>query len=590
MEGSLSDTQKDFQTTAQDRRSWMTLTLCRLICIAFALAETWSQLRFVNEDGISYFDMSDALITHNWHLLVNPIWSPLYPLLIGVVTWLTRPPAQWEAPIAHAVNFVIFLGAMAAFEFLLRQVIKIIRQENIRLARTLVSSLPIWTCQLFGYSLFAWSTIGMMWAPRMVTPDLCVATFVYLDAGLLLSLRDTPNRLRICLWLGLSLGLGYWAKAILFPMAFVLILTALFVIGDWRKALRPLAVSFLIFIALAAPLLVAMSRRVGRPSYSEAGNMNYVWHVNHFDPYAASAAAAGPPTYLKHPMSILHRRPDVYGFREPTAFTYPPRQDMEYWSAGTPRVINREMQLRAVGENLRVLFTDVHIVPMWGLIAGGLILSFIGTSPLRRFSNVLGGWPLIISGLAGPALYLLISVEPRYVAPFLVLILLGLFPGVFVRNQDHSIKGLVNLTVALSATALILSALLVVYHAAGFPRQDKGDLWVSVGKSLNAAGVQPGEEVAIIGDSSDGCRWARVARVRIVAQVLRNDVPGFWHLDPSVQSEVYDAFVRAGAKAVVAEKTTPSGDTRDWQRLGNTDYYVYILSQKGSNLTQSYDR
>jgi hypothetical protein len=117
---------------------------------------------------------------------------------------------------------------------------------------------------------------------------------------------------------------------------------------------------------------------------------------------------------------------------------------------------------------------------------------------------------------------------------------------------------------------------------AGFPRQDTGDLWVQVGKSLNAVGVQPGEDVAIIGDSSDGCRWARMARVRIVAQVLREDVPGFWHLAPGVQSDVFDAFVKAGAKAVVAEKTTPSGGVADWQRLGNTDYFVHFLNQSSA--------
>jgi hypothetical protein len=576
------DQEKARQTFEEDERYKFTRFLGWIVCVGFALLETWSQLRFINEDGISYLDMSDALIQHNWHLLINPIWSPLYPLLIGVATWLMRPSAQWEVPIVHALNFVIFLGALASFEFLMRQVISVLGRENGREGIDSVATLPVWTWQLLGYSVFAWSTFGMIWAPRMVTPDLLVAMFVYLDAGLLLSLPDTSKRSRTCLLLGLTLGLGYLAKAILFPMAFLFVVVAFFVIGDWRKAVPPLAMTLFLFFAISAPLLVAMSSRVGRPSYSEAGNMNYVWHVNGFNPYFASASTSGPPTYLKHPMTMLHRDPDVFGFREPIAYTYPPRQDMEYWSAGAKAAIKPRDQLRTISENLRVLITDAHIVPLWGLIAGGLILILRSPNASWRFNKILKSWPLLLPGVAGPCLYLLISVEPRYVAPFLILVLLGLFPGMLLQIPKDAAKRTAISTVVIAAFMMGLTALLVGYHLAGFPRGDKGELFVQVGQSLNGAGVRSGEDVAIIGDSSDGCRWARMARVRIVAQVLREDVAGFWRQDPHVQSEVYDAFARAGAKAVVAEKTTPSGGLADWQRLGNTDYFVHFLSPSSS--------
>lgn len=582
MKGRFFDKREEALGNVEDRWSRLTVLFCRITCIGFALVETCSQLRFVNEDGISYLDMSDALIVHNWHLLINPIWSPLYPFLIGVVTWFIRPSAQWETPIAHAVNLAIFVGALASFEFLLRQVIKTLRRENNDLTGVSVWSPPVWAWQLLGYSLFAWSTIGMIWAPRMITPDLCVATFVYLDAGLLLRLRDSTNPLRTCVWLGLALGLGYLAKAILFPMAFVFMVVAFLVIGDWKKALRPLAATFLIFCALAAPLLISMSTRVGRFSYSEAGSMNYVWHVNHFDPYAASAAASGPPSYLKHPMTLLHRNPDAFSFREPIAYTYPPRQDMEYWSAGANPGINLRGQLKAIRENLAVLFADRHILPMWVLIGGALILLLVSPNAPRLFEETLRSWPLLVPGIAAPCLFLLVSVEPRYVAPFLLLVSLGLFPAVLFQNSKERTGRIVAATIVSASCLLVLAALLVLYHVLGFPRGDKGDLWVHVGKSLNVAGVQPGEDVAIIGDSSDGCRWARMARVRIVAQVLREDVADFWHLDPRVQEQIFDAFASTGAKAVVAEKTVPSGVSGDWQRLGDTDYYLHFLPRSSS--------
>jgi len=528
--------------------------------------------------------MSDAFLRHNWHLLVNPIWSPLYPFLIGLATWLTRPSAQCEVIIVHVLNCVIFVGALASFEFLLRQVISVLGLENAGNDKDSVARLPLWTWQLLGYSVFAWSTLGMIWAPRMISPDLCVAIFVYLDAGLLLRLRAGAERSRTCLLLGLTLGLGYLAKAILFPMAFVFMAIALFMIREWRKAVLHLAATCFVFGAISAPLLISMSSRVGRPSYSEAGNLNYVWHVNGFNPYLAS-----PPPYLKHPMTLFHRSPNVFGFREPIAYTYPPRQDMEYWSAGVTAVITVGDQLRAIGTNLGFLFADYHIVPMWGLIGLGLIVVLTSSNTSRRFEKVVRSWPLFVSGVAAPMLYLLVNVEPRYVAPFLLLVLLGLFPGIFLQDRKDIARRAAISAVVISSFLMLLTALIVSYHLAGFSTAEDGALWLQIGKSLNTAGVRPGEEVAIIGDSSDGCRWARMARVRIVAQILRADVSDFWRVSgPGVKAEVYDAFARAGAKAVVAEDRPPSGRFADWQRLGDTHYYVHFLAPLEKNVAHGY--
>jgi len=109
------------------------------------------------------------------------------------------------------IEFCHFSGALASFEFLMRQVIRVLRRENERSGADSASPLPTWIWQLLGYSLFAWSTLGMMWAPRMITPDLCVATFVYLDCGLLLSLRSSIKSLGlVSAWA--YLGFGYLAK------------------------------------------------------------------------------------------------------------------------------------------------------------------------------------------------------------------------------------------------------------------------------------------------------------------------------------------------------------------------------------------
>jgi len=70
-----------------------------------------------------------------------------------------------------------------------------------------------------------------------------------------------------------------------------------------------------------------------------------------------------------------------------------------------------------------------------------------------------------------------------------------------------------------------------------------------------------------------------MARVRIVAQILREDTGDFWRASKSGKADVYDALARAGAKAVVAEEAPQPGEIADWQRLGDTFYYVHFLSR-----------
>jgi len=58
--------------------------VARVVILAIAVFQAWAQRYAVSPDGISYLDMSDAVVDGNWSRLVNLYWSPLYPALIGV--------------------------------------------------------------------------------------------------------------------------------------------------------------------------------------------------------------------------------------------------------------------------------------------------------------------------------------------------------------------------------------------------------------------------------------------------------------------------------------------------------------------------
>jgi len=56
-------------------------------------------------------------------------------------------------------------------------------------------------------------------------------------------------------------------------------------------------------------------------------------------------------------------------------------------------------------------------------------------------------------------------------------------------------------------------------------------------------------------------------------------VTDFWKADPTVKSDVINAFARAGVKAVVTETPPEGTDLSGWQKIRQTDYYVYILNR-----------
>jgi hypothetical protein len=580
MSGVLSVSQAEaVDSAAEQARYRLTTLICWSVCAALAAADAWAGRQYTDPDGISYLDMSDALLKHNWHLLINPHWSPLYPFLIGVATWFARPLGYWEFPLVHAANFVIFLGALASFEFLMRQAILVLSGGSGHKRASSMGSLPAWRWQLLGYSLFAWSTFVLISGLRRVNPDLCVATFVYLDAGLLLRLRMDAGRSRTCLLLGLTLGFGYLAKAILFPMAFVFMTVAILAIGEWRKAAVPLLLTILVFSSIATPMVILVSQMAGRPSFSESGPLNFAWLANGGDALPFSTFRSSPD--LKHPMNLLNKSPDVLGFNGRTASTYSPWFDPQYWNAGTKASFSAERQTRAIGRNLTAFIAGFYMAPMWALIAGGVALFFMSRGEPNRFQQLASSWPLLIPGIAGLTLYTLVLVLPRYIAPFLVLVLLGFFPYIFFGYSARRAKPVAIVTSVLAISIFVFSAMFVVLHLTEpIPiLRGPGGVFYRAADSLNKDGVLPGQSVGLIGSGWDAMIWARLARVRIVAQMPLEETRGFWQAsDPQVQTEVYDAFARAGAKAVVTAQTPPSTGFTDWQKLGDTPYYVHFLA------------
>ncbi|NIP54845.1 MAG: hypothetical protein GWO26_23230, partial [Phycisphaerae bacterium] len=78
----------------------------------------------MNADGISYLDMGDAVFSGDWATGLSGVWSPLYAWILGAVMRLFDPPMQWEFPLVHIVNYLIFIFTFLAFEFFWKHLIQ----------------------------------------------------------------------------------------------------------------------------------------------------------------------------------------------------------------------------------------------------------------------------------------------------------------------------------------------------------------------------------------------------------------------------------------------------------------------------------
>jgi hypothetical protein len=87
------------------------------VLLALAGAQAWSARFYATPDGVSYMDLSDAVLAGNWRELLNAYWSPLYPALIGMLRAVFQPSAYWEFGVVHLLNFLLFVGSLVGFEY-----------------------------------------------------------------------------------------------------------------------------------------------------------------------------------------------------------------------------------------------------------------------------------------------------------------------------------------------------------------------------------------------------------------------------------------------------------------------------------------
>jgi hypothetical protein len=546
---------------------------CFGLAAAAGLLQAWAERFSIEPDGVNYLDISYAYLRHDWNNAINAYWSPLYSWLLAAVFALTHTSLYWEATVLHAVNFGIYLFALACFGFFFRELTALVAE---RASAADEQSPQGWAWTVLGYSLFTYSSLELV-GLGTDRPDMFVSAIFLLATASLIRIRRGQTSWRTCASLGAVLAIGYLAKAVLFPLTFVFLVCGWLAFGNWRRAAPRVALALVIFLAIGGPWVIAISRATGRITYGDAGRVSYAWFVNglaSLPQWHGEIPGAGTPI---HGMRRLNDVPPVDEFATPVAGTYPPWYDPSYWLEGLRPHFELRGQLREIAVSGAEYFRLLSAERAIGV--GALVLALLAGGARGYFRELHLLWTLWLPALATCGLYALVHVEPRFLGAPMVILWCFLFAAVRLPRAENSARvwNCVALAVALTMGVTIASQ--AAGNALTALKVSENTEW-GVSADLMQIGLRPGDAVAVLGHSTLGDYWAHLAQVRIVADVPAESVRAYWESSRETKSRISIALRSTGARFLVTRFEPPASESKNWVRLGVTGYYALPLAAK----------
>jgi hypothetical protein len=379
-----------------------------VVLLALAGAQAWSARFYPSPDGISYLDLSDAVLSGQWRELLNAYWSPLYPALVGLVRAVARPTPYWEFGVVHLLNLLLFALSLAGFEYLLTVMREVGRTHWGK------PGLSTTWGTAGAYAIFGALTL-MMTPLTLPTPDLLVSAASFFVFGALLRLRDDIEARRAAIVLGVALAVGSLTKSFVIPWAGICIITATVAVRG--RSIRPVVIAAGIWLVAVVPWTIGLSAKYGHLTFGDTGRLTYVWYVNRVEtpsaklmPHAAATAATD---------SIL---PGV-AITPNAAGTNPVWYDPARWYGDLHPRFDLKRQVLVLGilvaEYISSLAPVFLLMAFW-LIAAGRS----GTAEWFRRT-----WPVVVPALAALIAYAIVLVTTRYVAPFYMTLALTVICG-----------------------------------------------------------------------------------------------------------------------------------------------------------------
>ena len=256
--------------------------------------------------------------------------------------------------------------------------------------------------------------------------------------------------------------------------------------------------------------------------------------------------------------------------------------DLSYWNEGMRIQIAPTRHLFLFGRFAwRCLLSLVNEQAV--MLVSAIVLHCLSQG--RWWRNIAKAWILLVPAAAGLTLYALTWPEWRYLGAFVVLVWLAVFLAASAPDSYQLMQHAATMNTILAGILMLQ----MVTSVPGWVReQSSNEEYRHLLMALPALGVSPGSKVGFIG-SSFSAYWARLARVRIVAEIpdVRWD-PGlrkaerptaadrFWGMEPSARAAAMGAFAGLGVKAVLACGNRDQVRDSGWQSIRGTQCLIYL--------------
>ncbi len=531
------------------------------------VAQAWKCRGDISPDLISYLSLARALLTNGWTSAINGFWSPLYSWLLAGPMSLHLMSSRTELLWVHAINLGIFFGAMISFHVFMSQTLRVaaIRVGSGSANWSRIEARWYFTgCAIFLFSVLKW--LGN----SLCTPDLLVACFIFLSAGLLAAILCRDSSWLHYVMLGEALALGYLAKAAAFPMALMSFAVLLFISrGEKLRWLKCLS-CVVGFTLVAGPFLYTLSKKEGHPTFGESGRVAFLMYGNGLPAYWLGEVVpkeGNSPSYV-----TTCSDPYVFSFTEVPPGVYFPSYEPSRWYAGlVPR-----LQLKQELLNLRV---GIRVLGGMAASESDLILGFV---LLLLFSGVPNGlrsvvhwWFLWLPATLGIVMFWMVHVDERFIAPFLVIGVVGLYSGVLTSSTRRP----ATITKILMAVLLVQGCKAIIIPGKGFfgSRPSSSITAAKIVDGLERVGISPGTKVALIGNP-EAPYWAWMGQYSIVAEVPTSGTSRFLGATASGRQRVYGCLLKTGAQAALLHADSPDLLEPGWQKVGLEDLYVRVLT------------
>jgi hypothetical protein len=530
------------------------------------VTQAWTSRGQLYADLLNYLAVARVLTTQGWTSAINGYWSPLYswflamPMAFGMMT--QRRELLW----VHIINLAIFFWAMFCLHFLLTNALS--------LARSGVSNITSWSrvepwvyfagCAVFLCSTFQWLPVSL------TNPDLLNESFLFLALGSLLAIVLEKAGWARYIVFGAALGLGYLAKAQGFLLGILFLVMLGIVLRRDRLAAAKWSLAAAIFLLVAGPFLVGLSKKEGHLTFGESGRVAFVMFGNGLPAYWLGEPVA--PAAAGRYYDYVCRDPQVITFPETVPGTFFPSYSPSRWYVGlkpavTPRITMANL-LRGGHEILEILLKESGLI-----FAVVLLLLLAGVA--KGVNAISAWWFVWLPCVVGILMFWIVHVEDRFIAPFLVIGFVGLCLPLLICSMGRS-KILITILATLVVVQTSQGILEVARESIRAKASDPVDAAQAI-DDLRRAGVPPGATLALIGFPKEEVYWIWGGQYNIKGLVPTSEVMRFEASDATEREKFYACLERTGAKAVLTNSDSPHLLESGWRHVGRRNFYVRIL-------------